>query len=188
MNTRNKKKILKTIIISLGVVAIIMVAAAFLWWYGIFLPSWIQWETTEKEFDQAYVTLEGRRITVRDGGKDGAVVWKTQGDWFVQNLVIKDIDQDGRDEMILLVWKHGSYGNHMPFWEKKNDKELRQHIYIYKYDETRESKIRAIWMSSQITYEITSISSGEKSYLDVTDRTGNTRVWGWREFGLKLVH
>ena len=187
MKNRRARKIIRITLFSLGVVAIITIAASLLWWYGFFLPGWIEWKTMETEFDQAYVTLEGRRITVRDGGKDGAVVWRTQGDWFVQNLVVKDIDQDGRDEMILLVWKHGSYGNHMPFWEKKNDKELRQHIYIYKYDEKRESKIRAIWMSSQITYEITSISSGEKSFLNVTDRTGNTRVWTWREFGLKLV-
>lgn len=188
MDTRRKKKIFKIIIFSLGMVAIVAVAASFLWWYGFFLPGWIKWETKEAEFDQAYVTLEGRRITVRDGGKDGAVVWKTQGDWFVQDLVIKDVDQDGKDEMILLVWKHGSYGNHRPFWVKKNDKDLKQHIYIYKYDAKRETRVRAIWMSSQITYEIESISDGEKSYLDVTDRTGNTRVWEWREFGLKLVH
>ena len=187
MKNKQVKKIIKILFLSLGVVAIIMVVAAFLWWYGFLLPSWIKWETVEAEFDKAYVTLEGRRITVRDGGKDGKVVWRTQGDWFVQNFIIKDIDQDGSEEMILLVWKHGSYGKHMPFWEKKNDVELRQHIYIYKYDEKRDSKIRAIWMSSQIMYDIVSISSGEKSYLNVSDRTGNTRVWEWRGFGLKLV-
>lgn len=35
--------------------------------------------------------------------------------------------------------------------------------------------------------EITSISSGKDSFLNVTDRTGNTRIWTWRDFGLKLV-
>ena len=133
------------------------------------------------------VTLKNRRLSVRDGATGEKVFWKTQADWFVQDIVIKDIDRDGEEEMILLVWKHGNYGNHMPFWVKKNDKALKQHIFIYKYDEKREKRVRAIWMSSQLEYEITGISSGEESFLDVTDRSGNTRVWMWREFGLKLV-
>ena len=185
----NKKgrKLLKIIGICIGVVAIVTIATYLLWWYGCFLPRWIVWNSDGASFDEGYVTLQGRRLTLRDGGKDGQIAWKTQGDWFVQDLVIKDIDRDGKEELILLVWKHGSYGEHMPFWVEKNDKALKQHIFIYKYEAKRESKIRAIWMSSQIEYEITDISSGEGSYLNVTDRTGNTRVWMWREFGLKLV-
>lgn len=164
-----------------------VIAIGALWWYGFFLPGWIQWKTYESEFGDTYVTLKDRRIEVRNGGKDGEVVWQTKSDWFVQDIVIKDIDRDGREEMILLVWKHGSYGDHMPFWVKKNDKALKQHIFIYKNDVKREFKIRAIWMSSQIEYEISSISSGTDSFLNVTHRTGVTRVWSWRDFGLKLI-
>lgn len=212
MNMNKKgRKLLKIIGICIGVVAIVTIATYLLWWYGCFLPRWIIWNCDGASFGEGYVALEGRRVTLRVGGetdrgnaaeedgdagygnaatagrKTGTVVWKTQGDWFVQDLVIKDIDRDGQEELILLVWKHGSYGEHMPFWVEKNDKALKQHIFIYKFEAKRESKIRAIWMSSQIEYEITDISSGEGSYLNVTDRTGNTRVWMWREFGLKLV-
>ena len=186
--SRKSRKILKIILISIGVVAIGIVATCLLWWYGFFLPRWITWNTDDLAFEEGYVTLKGRGITLREGGKDGSVAWRTQRDWFVQDLVIKDIDRDGKEELILLVWKHGSYGEHMPFWVEKNDTALKQHIFIYQYEPKRESKIRAIWMSSQIEYEITDISSGEGSYLNVTDRSGNTRVWTWREFGLKLVH
>jgi len=185
--SRKSRKILKFILISIGVVAIGIVATYLLWWYGFFLPRWITWNTDGLAFEEGYVTLKGRGITLREGGKDGSVVWRTQRDWFVQDLVIKDVDRDGKEELILLVWKHGSYGEHMPFWVEKNDKALKQHIFIYQYEPKRESKIRAIWMSSQIEYEITDISSGEESYLNVTDRSGNTRIWTWREFGLYLV-
>lgn len=102
-------------------------------------------------------------------------------------MLVKDIDRDGADELILLVWKHGSYGDRMPFWEEKNDKELHQHIFIYKYDPKKENKVRPLWMSSQILYEIESISSGKDSFLDVTDHEGTTRTWIWQDFGLKLV-
>ena len=187
MKRKTGKGILKLFLFGAAGVAFLLAAIYLLWWYGCFLPGWIQWNSVEKEFGESFVALKGRRLTVRDGGAGGEVVWKTDGDWFVQDLVIKDIDRDGGEEMILLVWKHGSFGKHMPFWVKKNDKDLRQHIFIYKYDAQRETRIRAIWMSSQITYEITSISSGKDSFLNVSDRSGNTRVWMWQDFGLKLV-
>lgn len=185
--TNKKKKVIKIILFSLGAMAFMAIASYVLWWYGFFLPRWIQWEKREGTLGEVSVTLKGRKVTVRDPAQGGKTVWETQGDWFVQDLIIKDVDRDGQDEMILLTWKHGSYGDHMPFWVEKNDRDLKQHIFIYKFDEKKDTKIRAIWMSSQITYDITSISSGKGSFLNVTDRTGNTRVWTWQDFGLKLV-
>ncbi|MBP5752886.1 MAG: hypothetical protein J6W60_08525, partial [Treponema sp.] len=129
----------------------------------------------------------GKAAGATDAGGANAVLWETQADWFVQDMLVKDIDRDGADELILLVWKHGSYGDRMPFWEEKNDKELHQHIFIYKYDPKKENKVRPLWMSSQILYEIESISSGKDSFLDVTDHEGTTRTWIWQDFGLKLV-
>ena len=183
-----RKKILFALC-GIGAVAILVIAAYLMWWYGLFLPRWIKWQKEEAAFEELSVTLKGRKVTVRgNANAEGmTVLWKTQADWFVQDLLIKDIDRDGADEMILLVWKHGSYGKDMPFWEKKNDKELHQHIYIYQYDPNRENKVRPRWMSSQILYEIESISSGQGSFLDVTDHEGNTRTWVWEDFGLKLV-
>lgn len=223
-NSDKRKKVKKVLAItlgSIGAVAILVVAACLLWWYGFFLPRWIKWEKEEAAFEALNVTLKGRKVRIYDassgtsgvddsnaggsaqdgvgagdvagkaaGGKSGgagAVLWETQADWFVQDMLVKDIDRDGADELILLVWKHGSYGDRMPFWEEKNDKELHQHIFIYKYDPKKENKVRPLWMSSQILYEIESITSGKDSFLDVTDHEGTTRTWIWQDFGLKLV-
>ncbi len=186
-NSDKRKKVKKVLAItlgSIGAVAILVVAACLLWWYGFFLPRWIKWEKEEAAFEALNVTLKGRKVIIRD---NNTVLWETQADWFVQDMLVKDIDRDGADELILLVWKHGSYGDRMPFWEEKNDKELHQHIFIYKYDPKKENKVRPLWMSSQILYEIESISSGKDSFLDVTDHEGTTRTWIWQDFGLKLV-
>ena len=180
-----RKKIIKSIGMSLGAMAVLAIAIFLIWWYGGFLPGWIRWKEETFSFGETIVTLKNRRLTVRDG--EGALLWKTESDWFVQDLVVMDIDRDGEDEMILLVWKHGSYGDHMPFWVEKNDKALKQHIFIYHQEPKREAKLRPLWMSSQILYEITEISPETDSFLSVTDRTGNTRVWAWEGFGLKLV-
>ncbi|MBQ1849825.1 MAG: hypothetical protein II477_12495 [Lachnospiraceae bacterium] len=187
MNTKGRKKIIKSIFLGIGAAAILTVATCTCWWYGIFLPHWIQWKTADATFGDVSVALEQRSLSVKNMDT-GEVVWETQGDWFVQDMILKDLDRDGEEEMILLVWKHGSYGEHMPFWEKKNDVALKQHIFIYKYDEKRDTKVKPIWMSSQINYEIESLASGDKSFLNVKDRTGNTRAWVWRDFGLKLVN
>jgi hypothetical protein len=181
---KNVKKVLAITLGSIGAVAILVVAACLLWWYGFFLPRWIKWEKEEAAFEALNVTLKGRKVIIRD---NNTVLWETQADWFVQDMLVKDIDRDGADELILLVWKHGSYGDRMPFWEEKNDKELHQHIFIYKYDPKKENKVRPLWMSSQILYEIEYISSGKDSFLDVTDHEGTTRTWIWQDFGLKLV-
>ena len=225
-NSDKRKKVKKVLAItlgSIGAVAILVVAACLLWWYGFFLPRWIKWEKEEAAFEALNVTLKGRKVRIYDAssgtsgvddsnaggsaqdgvgagdvsgkaagagdksGGAGAVLWETQADWFVQDMLVKDIDRDGADELILLVWKHGSYGDRMPFWEEKNDKELHQHIFIYKYDPKKENKVRPLWMSSQILYEIEYISSGKDSFLDVTDHEGTTRTWIWQDFGLKLV-
>lgn len=186
-NSDKRKKVKKVLAItlgSIGAVAILVVAACLLWWYGFFLPRWIKWEKEEAAFEALNVTLKGRKVIIRD---NNTVLWETQADWFVQDMLVKDINRDGADELILLVWKHGSYGDRMPFWEEKNDKELHQHIFIYKYDPKKENKVRPLWMSSQILYEIESISSGKDSFLDVTDHEGTTRTWIWQDFGLKLV-
>ena len=209
-NSDKRKKVKKVLAItlgSIGAVAILVVAACLLWWYGFFLPRWIKWEKEEAAFEALNVTLKGRKVKICEGaaaggngdaagkaagaggksGGAGAVLWETQADWFVQDMLVKDIDRDGADELILLVWKHGSYGDRMPFWEEKNDKELHQHIFIYKYDPKKENQVRPLWMSSQILYEIEYISSGKDSFLDITDHEGTTRTWIWQDFGLKLV-
>ena len=186
-NSDKRKKVKKVLAItlgSIGAVAILVVAACLLWWYGFFLPRWIKWEKEEAAFEALQVTLKGRKVRIYE---NNTILWETQADWFVQDMLVKDIDRDGADELILLVWKHGSYGDHMPFWEEKNDKELHQHIFIYKYDPKKGNKVRPLWMSSQILYEIESISSGKDSFLDVTDHEGTTRTWIWQDFGLKLL-
>ena len=34
----------------------------------------------------------------------------------VQDSLYADIDRDGQDEKIVLLWKKGRFGKHRPFW------------------------------------------------------------------------
>ena len=170
----------------LGLAAAIMsIAALFLcWWMGIFLPNWIDWREKEFKYEDAQVLLENRRLSLQ---MDESMVFDTNLEWFVQDALSYDINCDGKKELILLVWKHGSYGKYRPIWVEHNDIRLEQHIFIYQWDETRDTKLSAVWMSSALGYEVSSIARGSKDRLIITDRAGVSMIWEWQDFGLKLV-
>ncbi len=186
-----------------GGIAVIGITAVFtLWWYGAFLPHWISWEKKEFPYEDCKVVLKNRTLWVAEADMEETGerhkfrkrnqlehIWKTPADWQVQDVLVMDIDRDGQEELVLLVWKHGSYGRHLPIWEKKNDIRLEQHIFIYrlqkntKYedediraqDETAEENVRGnndstgvmrpIWMSSSLGKNIRSIARGKKESL-----------------------
>ena len=129
-----------------GGIAVISITAVFtLWWYGAFLPHWVSWEEREFSYEGCEVFLKNRTIRVVETDTEEAgehdklmkrgqseLIWKTPADWQVQDVLVMDIDRDEQEELVLLVWKHGSYGRHLPIWEKKNDIRLEQHIFIYR--------------------------------------------------------
>ena len=187
-----------------GGIAVIGITAVFtLWWYGAFLPHWVSWEEREFSYEGCEVFLKNRTIRVVKTDTEEAgdrhqfikrdqseLIWKTPADWQVQDVLVMDIDRDQQEELVLLVWKHGSYGRHLPIWEEKNDIRLEQHIFIYrlqkntKYEdeediraqnETAEENVRGnndsigvmrpIWMSSSLGTNIRSIARGKKASL-----------------------
>ena len=141
------------------------------------------------------------------------LIWKTSADWQVQDVLVMDIDRDQQEELVLLVWKHGSYGRHLPIWEKKNDIRLEQHIFIYrlqkntKYEDeediraqdetaaegksgeqnTNTDVMKPVWMSSSLGKNIRSIARGKKESLILNPycETGISTLWVWKDFGLK---
>ncbi|MCI6920589.1 MAG: CapA family protein [Lachnospiraceae bacterium] len=216
-------------IIAGGIAVVVSITAVFtLWWYGAFLPRWITWEEREFSYEGCEVILKNRtlrvaktdmedtgdrhRFTKRDQSEH---IWKTPADWQVQDVLVMDIDRDQSEELVLLVWKHGSYGRHLPIWEKKNDIRLEQHIFIYrlqkntKYEDeediraqdetaaegksgeqnTNTDVMKPVWMSSSLGKNIRSIARGKKESLILNPycETGISTLWVWKDFGLKYA-
>ena len=113
----------------------------------------------------------------------------------MQDVLVMDIDRDQQEELVLLIWKHGSYGRHLPVWEKKNDIRLEQHIFIYRLQERNISTdvMRPVWMSSSLGTEIESIARGRKNSLILTryrlrdPKTGGDLQNNGQELGLSLT-
>ena len=179
------KKKLKTA--AIPIVAAVLLLAILVVWFLIKRasspPSWAVFDKLTLSMDdpQRTLILKDRKVTVKTPADE--VVFETPDDWYVQNMLLEDINEDSVLELILLVWKVGSYGDHLPFWESENDQRLEQHIFIYACDH---GGIYPIWMSSTVSDSITSIALVSGDIL-VSFRDGQTSLWGWRSWGLELL-
>ena len=182
--TDKVKRILFSWLAGIMAVAVLLIAIFLFWWYGAFLPSWIEWKEAATDYEGGYVTLKDKRLTYYADVSQKRVLWSSEKDWFVQDLVIKDLDGDNVEELIALVWKHGSFGKYMPAWVKENDNRLEQHIFIYSFDKGRDTGIHALWMSSRLGSDITSIASGRGDRLIVNRKGKEPSMWKWQGFGL----
>ena len=107
---------------------------------------------------------------------------------FIQSSLTADLNGDGTDELILIVWKYGSYGKHRPSWVEKDDAGLTQHVFIYQ--KKRDEKWHPIWMSSQTGLRIRNAQKGpvikgaDRDSIVFTSRDGAVTSWGWLTWGL----
>ena len=166
------------------IIAAVVSAALFsgaviliLWLKGVFLPSWIEWNKDS-----------------RDALPPG-VCNMLEASWLVQDALNFDINGDGTDEWILLVWKRGSYGPHRPTWVKRDEIGFSQHIFIYtdRSGGDGAEDWHAIWMSSTLKFEAACFCEGNeiggtgRNSLDITLPDGTVTRWGWLSWGLTRV-
>lgn len=168
-----------------GIAAVLCAGAILyiLWHSGFFLPHWIIWDEYSfgTEDGQYGISLAQKEVRVR---YDGVLVWSSPSDVKVQAAMSQDIDADGREELLLLCWKHGRYGSHKPFWVEKDERRWSQHLFVYAYGE---GEIRPKWMSSYIGQNISrmSVQAAEsgKCRLWLTEPDGGETCWSWDSWG-----
>ena len=128
---------------------------------------------------------EGRALLLRGAfslrGKE-KILFQTERGWRVSDFLIRDIDRDGKKELLLLLWKRGSYGPDRPYWVRKNDRRFSQHIFIYRFEEER---LKPIWMSSALGMNIKDWSLSRDAVLCLVTKEGRKSFWVYRGFGLK---
>lgn len=150
------------------------------------IPDNIVFNTKDEPVFDTQAHLCDGYFTLKDDA--GNVVWESEKNWKVQDFIVCDIDSDGANEILLLTWKKGSFGRHLPFWVDKNDTETGQHIYIYEKREQNADKdgfLRASWMSSSLKDIINSWSFDNKTKLRVTYESGQVQYFSWIGWGLK---
>ena len=150
-------------------------------------PDWVTWQEKTEAADldgdgtAETLTLEGRSFTARRGE---ALLFETPEEWQTADLLHADIDRDGTEEVLLLVWKQGSYGDYRPFWVEENDSDLSEHIFIYKCDPDR---LRPIWMSSALDLPVRDWTADAEGRLHLTAPDGSEQAAAWEGWGLKYL-
>lgn len=167
-----------------GAAAAVLLAAAavFVFWCkGAFLPDWIVWRQVRICDKEETLLLHNRTVTLT--GRDG-LLWQSDDGVLVQDLLLCDIDHDKEDELLLLCWRRGRYGDYRPFWVRRNDMGWSQHIFIY--DKTQ-SGFHPIWMASDIRGDAASWYFSRASRLVITSPDGTQAAWDWRSWGLEKI-
>lgn len=167
----------------------ICILAAVLWWAvrqdGP--PEWVVWHTADLAGEPAWgeperIALEGKRVSLY---LEDQVVWQSEADEPVQDVLWCDIDHDSRRELMLLCWRQGRYGQSRPFWEEETQEEdWTQHIFIY--DWTGE-EVKPIWMASDLGVEVEKWSFTPESRLTLEERSGRVSAWDWQSWGLSAL-
>ena len=123
------------------------------------------------------------RIKTENGGE-----YISDNEWVVADCFVSDIDHDGFDEVMLHVWKKGSFGEYQPFWMEKEEKiSYSEHLFIYDWRMSRPNRLEAMWMSSEIPVKGERITVDEKGRVSILSPNGKTTVWSWGGWGLALI-
>ena len=129
---------------------------------------------------EAYVKLDGKRVEVYI--TQNTLIWSTDKSIKAKSFYVCDLDHNGFDELMILCWKRGRYGDSKPFWIERDEKAFVQHIYIY---ELRNGKISPKWMTSELGRVVREWEIINGRYILLRDLDGEETLWQWESYGLK---
>jgi hypothetical protein len=145
-------------------------------------------------------------VTLQDGGvqvsRGSDLLWSSDPSWDVRRAVAADLDNDGLQEVALVLWKpfsrepdvvYDTYGFLSP-WEEGS---LRNQLFLYGW---RDGAWKPLWCSSPLADPIGELAVGdvdadgrnelvvlEGSYPDTPDQAmGHVAVWRWNGWGFTL--
>ena len=72
--------------------------------------------------------LVNKQLTVWEGRQ---MIWQTPAEWEIERILLADADNDGVDELLMVLWKHGSFGDVRPFWQSA-DRAYSCHLFMYR--------------------------------------------------------
>lgn len=155
------------------------------------LPGWVTLHScrqtvtvrAESGGETALLELSGGRLRLT--GQN--LLYESDSTWYVADCFVFDADRDGADEVMLHVWKPGSFGQYQPFWREPDDKTVySEHLFIYEWDAGKESRLKPRWMSSAMPVTGKTVRTDAKNAVHVLSVNGKETVWNWSGWGLEL--
>lgn len=135
--------------------------------------------------------LENGRLTISENLK---IVWQSPGEWWVDNFILADSNNDGIADINLSLWKAGNFGSSKPFWVKENDMSVKNHFFVLDFIN---GTVKQVWGSSNLAepnceFQIADVDNDGKNELIVIEGdysqkpkcSGNyVAAWKWNDWG-----
>lgn len=135
--------------------------------------------------------LENGKLTISENSK---IIWQSSTEWWVDNFVLADSNNDGIADISLSLWKAGNFGSSKPFWVKENDMSVKNHFFVLDFIN---GELKQVWGSSNLAepnckFQIADIDNDGKNDLIVIEGdysqkpkcSGNyVAVWKWNDWG-----
>jgi len=131
------------------------------------------------------------RLTIMENKR---TIWQSPDDWWVDNFVLADANNDGIKDINLSLWKSGSFGSSQPFWIEENDPSVRNHFFVL---DLTDGMVRQVWGSSNLSrpnceFAVLDIDNDSKNELVVVEGEYSpdfqcqgkyVAVWQWGDWG-----
>ncbi|MGN0159817.1 MAG: hypothetical protein ACI4AQ_00330 [Lachnospiraceae bacterium] len=190
MGKRIQSRKIKMILLTVSVCLMLSGIMAYLVLDGWFLDQWNEKEMTPDlngDGINEVITLKNRGVTVYSG-KEGEsipedVLWKSDKKWKVCDFLVTDIDGDTMSELLILLWKRGSFEKYKPMWEE-DTRDYTQHIFIYKYGD---GMLKPVWKSSQLRPKVAQWELLDRNRIRIITHNKTDTVWKYGEWGLERI-
>ena len=140
--------------------------------------------------NEEYALLQGF-LEIKQTGK---LIWRSPGEWWIDNYFLADSNGDGKKEINLSVWKAGDFGPSKPFWIKKNDQSIKNHFFVMSL---AGDELKPLWQSSNLEkpnceFLFSDIDADAKQELIVIEGEYNNNylcqgkyvaLWRWNGWG-----
>jgi len=141
-------------------------------------------------FQETYLLKNGQ-LSIAENSK---IIWQSPDDWWVDDFILADANNDGVFDINLSLWKSGNFGTSKPFWIKENDMSVKNHLFVY---DLINGKMKIIWGSSNLgvpncEIKMTDINGDNENELIVLEGDYTQKpsckgyylaVWKWNGWG-----
>lgn len=97
-------------------------------------------------------TLTDHTLTIKEGLQE---IWTSPQDYYIDSFSLGDINNDGTVNLVISLWKKGSFGEMKPFWHTEKDNDYKNHLFVY---QLQENMFKGVWCSSNLNRPILSFA------------------------------
>jgi len=150
-----------------------------------------EWADLDNDLVPENYDLENGILTITENEK---MIWQSPSDWWIDDFILADSNNDGVVDINLSLWKSGSFGTSKPFWIKENDMSIKNHFFVLDFSG---GSMKQVWGSSNLAepnceFKIADVDNDGKNdlvviegdYLQKPKCDGNyVAVWKWNDWG-----